>query len=98
MLKAAYDHRISAVYLRIDTLNCGWAKLDEIRRQILNFRKSGKLVVAYVTSIGVKEYYIACVCEEIYAPPSAYVSLFGFTLQATFYKGIYDNLGIEPQV
>ncbi|KEH32710.1 signal peptide peptidase family protein [Medicago truncatula] len=86
MLKAAYDHRISAVYLRIDTLNCGWAKLDEIRRQILNFRKSGKLVVAYVTSIGVKEYYIACVCEEIYAPPSAYVSLFGFTLQATFYK------------
>ena len=98
MLKAAYDPRISAVYLHIDTLNCGWAKLDEIRRQVLNFRKSGKLVVAYVTSIGVKEYYIACVCEEIYAPPSAYVSLFGFTLQATFYKGIYDNLGIEPQV
>jgi len=42
MLKAAYDPRISGVYLQIDSLNCGWAKLDEIRRQILNFRKSGR--------------------------------------------------------
>ncbi|RHN63763.1 putative peptidase S49, ClpP/crotonase-like domain-containing protein [Medicago truncatula] len=71
----AYDPRISAVYLQIDNLNCGWAKADEIRRQILNFRKS-----------------------EIYAPPSAYVHLFGFTVQGTFVRGVYDYLGIEPQV
>ncbi|WJX91418.1 hypothetical protein P8452_73199 [Trifolium repens] len=97
-LKAAYDPRISAVYLCIGRLCCGWAKLDEIRRQILNFRKSGKIVVAYVPSIREKEYYIACACEEIYAPPSAYVSLFGFTVEATFLRGVCDNLGIEPQV
>jgi hypothetical protein len=41
-LKAVYDPRISGVYLDIDNVDCGWAKLDEIRRQIVNFRKSGR--------------------------------------------------------
>ncbi|KAK7388818.1 hypothetical protein VNO78_23645 [Psophocarpus tetragonolobus] len=96
--KAAYDPRISAIYLHIDILNCGWAKLEEIRRQIMNFRKSGKFIVAYVPSCREKEYYIACACEEIYAPPSAYFSLFGLAVQAPFLRGVLENLGIEPEV
>ncbi|AES95466.1 hypothetical protein MTR_5g025810 [Medicago truncatula] len=62
----AYDPCISAVYLHIDHLSWGWAKLDEIQRQILNFRKSGKMVVAYVPSIQPTEYYLACACDEIF--------------------------------
>ncbi|RHN57166.1 putative ClpP/crotonase-like domain-containing protein [Medicago truncatula] len=54
-LKAAC---ISAVYLHIHSLDCGWAELDEIRKQISNFKKSGKTVVAYVLSIQPKEYYL----------------------------------------
>ncbi|XP_054805241.1 serine protease SPPA, chloroplastic-like isoform X3 [Prosopis cineraria] len=96
--KAAYDPRISGIYLHIDKLNCGWGKVEEIQRQILNFKRSGKFVVAYVPSCQEKEYYLACACEEIYAPPSAYFSLFGFTVQASFLRGVLDNIGIEPQV
>jgi len=48
----------------------------------------GKCVVAYLPLIREKEYYIACACEEIYAPPSAYVHLFGFTVQGTFLRGM----------
>ncbi|XP_017973739.1 PREDICTED: serine protease SPPA, chloroplastic isoform X2 [Theobroma cacao] len=40
-VKAAYDPRISGVYLHIEPLNCGWGKVEEIRRHILNFKKSG---------------------------------------------------------
>ncbi|KAF7806300.1 serine protease SPPA, chloroplastic-like [Senna tora] len=97
-LKAAYDPRISGIYLHIDILNCGWGKVEEIRRHILNFKKSGKFVVAYVPSCQEKEYYLACACDEIYAPPSAYFSLFGLTVQASFLRGVLDNIGIEPQV
>ncbi|KAH1246609.1 Serine protease SPPA, chloroplastic [Glycine max] len=39
-LKAAYDPRISGIYLHIDSLNCGWGKVEEIRRHILDFKKS----------------------------------------------------------
>lgn len=34
-----------------------------------------------------KEYYLACACDEIYSPPSAYFSLFGLTVQASFLRG-----------
>ncbi|KAA0058025.1 serine protease SPPA [Cucumis melo var. makuwa] len=97
-VKAAYDPRISGIYLQIEALNCGWGKVEEIRRHILNFKKSGKFIVAYIPTCQEKEYYLACACEEIYAPPSAYVSLFGLTVQASFLRGIFDKVGIEPQV
>ncbi|KAI4335855.1 hypothetical protein L6164_014460 [Bauhinia variegata] len=97
-IKAAYDPRISGIYLHIDILNCGWGKVEEIRRHILNFKKSGKFVVAYVPSCQEKEYYLASACEEIYVPPCAYFSLFGLTVQASFLGGVLDNIGIEPQV
>ncbi|XP_057736900.1 serine protease SPPA, chloroplastic [Arachis stenosperma] len=97
-VKAAYDPRISGIYLHIEGLNCGWGKVEEIRRHILNFKQSGKFVVAFVPTCQEKEYYLACACEEIYAPPSAYFSLFGLTVQASFLRGVLDNIGIEPQV
>ncbi|XP_048231710.1 serine protease SPPA, chloroplastic isoform X2 [Ricinus communis] len=42
-IKAAYDPRISGIYLHIEPLNCGWAKVEEIHRHILNYKKSGVL-------------------------------------------------------
>ncbi|KAJ4972659.1 hypothetical protein NE237_005833 [Protea cynaroides] len=98
LVKAAYDPRISGVYLHIEALNCGWGKVEEIRRHILEFKKSGKFIVGYVPACGEKEYYLACACEELYAPPSAYFSLYGLTVQASFLGGIFEKVGIEPQV
>ncbi|CAN0876983.1 Serine protease SPPA, chloroplastic [Linum grandiflorum] len=95
--KAAYDPRISGIYLHIDSLNCGWGKIEEIRRHILDFKKSGKFVVAYMPTCREKEYYLACVCSELYAPPSAYFSLYGLTVQASFLGGVLEKAGVQPE-
>lgn len=52
-----------------------------------------KFVVGYMPVCGEKEYYLACACGELYAPPSAYVAVFGLTVQQTFLGGnfLYDN-------
>jgi protease IV len=98
LLKAMYDPRIYAVYLNIQNLNTGWGKLDEIRRQILNFRKSGKLIFAYVPEIGVKEYYVATACKEIYAHPFVEVHLYGPTVDKfSFIKGVYHNFDFSHE-
>lgn len=97
-MKATYDPRISGVYLHIEPLGCGWGKVEEIRRHILDFRKSGKFIVGYAPACGEKEYYIGCACQELYAPPSAYFALYGLTVQASFLGGVFDKVGIEPQV
>ena len=39
--KAAVDPRVAALAVRIDTLSIGWGKVDEIRRYINLFKKSG---------------------------------------------------------
>nr|XP_043605865.1 serine protease SPPA, chloroplastic [Erigeron canadensis] len=98
LIKAAYDPRISGVYLHIETLSCGWGKIEEIRRHILDFRKSGKFIVGYAPAWGEKEYYLGCACEELYAPPSAYFSLYGLTAQAQFLGGVLEKVGVQPQV
>ncbi|KAJ0578048.1 putative peptidase S49, ClpP/crotonase-like domain superfamily [Helianthus annuus] len=97
-IKAAYDPRVSGVYLHIETLKCGWGKIEEIRRHILDFRKSGKFVVGYAPEWHEKEYYLGCVCNELYAPPSAYFSMYGLTSRAMFLGGVFEKIGVEPQV
>uniref|UniRef100_A0A0D6R6D8 Peptidase S49 domain-containing protein n=1 Tax=Araucaria cunninghamii TaxID=56994 RepID=A0A0D6R6D8_ARACU len=97
-IKAAQDPRISGIYLQIEPLNCGWGKIDEIRRHILDYKKSGKFIVCYIPVCGEKEYYLACTCGELYAPPGAYITLYGLKVQASFLGGVLEKAGVQPQI
>jgi protease IV len=55
----------------------------------------GKFIIAYAPLWGEKEYYLGCACEELYAPPSAYFSLYGLTAQAQFLGGKYWYLKFQ---
>lgn len=98
LYKAAYDPRVKGVVVKIDPLDCGWAKLQEIRRHVEFFRESGKFAMAYLERAGEKEYYLASAFEEVYAPPSASVSLRGLSVNGTFLRGVLDKVGVEPEV
>ena len=43
--------------------------------------------MAYAPVCGEKEYYLGSACDELYAPPSAYFSLYGLTVQSSFLGG-----------
>jgi len=98
--KAAVDPRITGVYLKVSPLACGWAKLSEVRRAIALFRATAptKFTMAYMELASEREYYIACACEEVYIPESAYVSLRGLSVSGTFLRGVLEKVGIEPQI
>ncbi|GFR44623.1 hypothetical protein Agub_g5911 [Astrephomene gubernaculifera] len=98
MRKAALDPRIQGLAIEIGPLGVGWGKVQEIKRHIEHFRCSGKYVVAWMKSGGEKEYYLACACSEVYAPPCAAVSLRGFVTGGSFLRGVLDKAGVEPQV
>lgn len=61
-------------------LQAGWAKVQEIRKYIAQFRQSGKFSMAYMSQAGEKEYYLASAFEEIYIPPTANIRLNGFSV------------------
>jgi protease-4 len=96
---AATDSHITGLVVRIGPLETGWAKLEEIRTHLLNFRKSGKPSICYLGYDGIQnpEYYLASACKEIWLVPTAPVSIRGMMAQALFLRGTLDKLKIVPE-
>ena len=96
--KAKVDKRISAVMLDIDMSEAGWAKSEEIRAAIEDFRLSGKPVYAYMETSLNKDYYIATACNKIFVPPPGELFTIGLAADVMFFRGSLDKLGIYPDI
>ncbi|HYX28002.1 MAG TPA: signal peptide peptidase SppA [Pyrinomonadaceae bacterium] len=96
--KAKVDKRISAVMLDIDMTDAGWAKAEEIRGAVEDFRTSGKPVYAYMEMGLNKDYYIAIACDKIFVPPSGELFTIGLAADVMFFRGSLDKLGIYPDI
>ena len=96
--KAKIDNRIGAVLLEINFPDIGWAKADEFRDAVKDFKASGKPVYAYMQIGTNKEYYLATAADKIFLPPPGDIYINGFAAEAMFYKGSLDKLGIEADV
>ncbi|MBN1224076.1 MAG: signal peptide peptidase SppA [Candidatus Aminicenantes bacterium] len=98
--KAKADGKIKGVILRIGHLSCDWAKINEIRSLVLDFKKSGKTTVAYIseTMDFDKEYYLATACDHIFLHPLGSLIINGIGGHFLFLRGALDKLGIEVEV
>jgi protease-4 len=96
--KAKVDKRVSALLLEVGMTESGWAKLDEIRDAVTDFRASGKPVYAYIEFGTSREYYVANVCDKIFMPTSGDLYVHGLAGEAMFFRGSLDKLGVEPDV
>lgn len=96
--KAKVDKRISAVMLDIDMSEAGWAKSEEIRGAIQDFRSSSKPVYAYMEMGLNKDYYIATACDKIFVPPPGELFTIGLAADVMFFRGSLDKLGVYPDV
>src|SRR6185436_3067155 len=96
--KAKVDKRISAVLLDIDISETGWAKSEETRGAIEDFRTSGKPIYAYMETGLNKDYYIATACDKIFVPPPGELFTIGLAADVMFFRGSLDKLGIYPDI
>ncbi len=96
--QAAKDNRIKAVVLQPRSLGAGWGKLEELRQDLADFKKSGKPVYAYLQSPGSREYYLASIADKIYLSPDDMLEVKGFMLEEMFFKNTLDKLGVQVQV
>ncbi len=93
--KAKADKRVGAVLLDVGFLGAGWAKADEIRDAVKDFRASGKPIYAYMELGSDKEYYVATAAERVYIAPIGDLFINGLAAEAMFFRGSFDKLGIE---
>jgi len=97
--KAKADDRIEVLLLRLDMLACDWAKVAELRDAVLDFRKSGKKVYAYIEEAPDfdKEYYLATACDRIVLHPMGWLGVNGIGGHVPFFKNTFEKLGIRAE-
>jgi protease-4 len=96
--KAAVDARIRAIVLRCNGLDAGWARAQEIRWNIAEFRKSKKPVLAYLEGGSSLDYFVASAADQVYLAPEALLDVKGFRAEVAFYKDTLGKLGIEAEM
>ena len=93
--KAKVDPRVKAVLLKPTGFEQPfWAKVQEVRDAVLDFKKSGKPVYAYLEYGGDREYYLATAADKIFLMPSTPLDLVGVASYELFLRGTFDKIGV----
>lgn len=92
------DERVKGIYLKGGELSVSPASAKALRDALLDFKESGKWIIAYAESYGQMNYYIASVADKIYLDEIGAVSWHGLAGTKGYYKRILDKIGVEMQV
>ena len=96
---AKEDENIQGIYLDASLSLGGFASLEEIRNDLVNFKESGKFIISYSDFLSEKAYYIASVADELYIHPDwGGVEFNGFMVETVFIKETLDKLGLKPEI
>ena len=97
---AAADPAVKFIYMKPDGLSGGTAQIEEFRKALVNFRKSGKAIVSYIENPGNGSYYLASVSVKIFMTPhdGAMNTFTGLSSQMIFLKDLLDRLGVNVQL
>ena len=94
---AKRDPRITSVLLMPSSFESPfWAKVQELRDAVVDFRKSGKVVVAFLEYGGDREYYLASAADRVFLLPTSALDLTGVASYEVFLRGTLDKLGAYP--
>ena len=96
--KAASNEMVKGIYLKAEISPNSYATLEEIRNELINFKKSGKFIIAYGEYMDEHAYYVASVSDKVFLNPSGEILLNGFSQQVMYLKGMFQKIGVEPEL
>jgi protease IV len=94
--KAKTDKRITSIVVKPSGSAALWAKVQEVRDALGDFRRSGKPLVAYLEYGGEQEFYLATACDKVYLMPTTTLDLTGMASYELFLRGTLDKIGAFP--
>lgn len=95
---AKIDPAIKGVYLEVSSFQGGYAMAKEIRESLIDFKKSGKWIVAYSEMYSEASYYLASVADKVYLNPEGEIEFNGLAIEVSFFKKMFDKLEIKPEI
>ena len=97
---AATDPAVKFIYMKPDGVSGGTSQIEEFRKALMNFRKSGKAIVSYIESPGNASYYLASISDKVYMTPhDGAMNMFtGLSSRMIFLKDLLDKIGVNVQL
>ncbi len=96
--KAARDKNISGIWMDLTDISAGYATVKEIRDALVDFKESGKFILAYGDLYTQKAYYLASVAHRIYLNPAGQVLFVGLQENVVFFKDLLTRMGVDIQI
>ena len=96
--KAKSDGNIKAIYINTSYVSAGTSQIEEIRNKLLEFKQTGKPIIAYSEVYSQAAYYLSSMANKVYLNPEGIVELKGLSAGIMFYKGLLEKLDIDVQI
>ena len=95
---AKTDNNIKGILLDLGNVPAGMATVEEIRNALIDFKKSGKFILAYSEIYSQKAYYMATLANKVYLNPEGALDFRGISGEVMFMKGLMEKLDVQIQV
>ncbi|PSR53813.1 signal peptide peptidase SppA [Adhaeribacter arboris] len=96
--KAKNDEKVRGIFLNVEMVDAGMATLEEIRKELVDFKQSKKFIVAYNDICSEKAYYLVSVADKMYLNPQGAFELNGLNAETMFFKGMLEKLNIDVNI
>lgn len=95
---AKTDDKIKGISILNPASRLGLAQLKALREKLIDFKDSGKFVVAYGNTYSQSEYYLSSVSDTIYLNPVGAMDFRGLSSEILFFKDFQEKSGIKMEV
>ena len=97
--KAKKNDKIKGIYIEAGAFAPdSYASVQAVRKALLDFKKSGKWIVAYGDIYTQSSYYLASVADKLYLNPSGQIEWGGLCSQSMYVKDLLAKFGVKMQV
>lgn len=96
--RAKANKKVKGIYLENAVLSGTPATVQELREALVEFKKSGKFIIAYSDNYSQSGYYISSVADKIMLNPEGMIDWHGLASEPMFFKDALAKVGVKMQV
>ena len=97
--RAKTEDKVKGIYIEAGTFAGAMpATLQAIHKALLDFKGSGKFIVAYGDQYTQGAYYMCSTADSLLINPQGVIDWSGMSSTVTYYKDLLDKVGVDMQV
>lgn len=95
---AKTNDKVKGIYIEGGALSADFASMEELRKALVDFKKSKKFILSYADTYTQGAYYVASVADQVLLNPSGMLDWHGIASQPIFYTDLLKKVGVKMQV